>query len=88
MKSRFKEFSTDELLAEVVRRRNARISRRPIVKCETCDHFKPCEKADEQYNPCSKSHEMKFRLPEADDAPDANDDWGFHRHCCPDREVA
>ncbi len=84
--SRFKEFSTDELLAEIVRRRNARISRRPIVKCEKCEHFTPSEKADDNYNPCSKGHTMSFRMCEADDGPpDMNDDWGFHRNVCDDR---
>ena len=84
--SRFKEFSTDELLKEIVRRRNARISRRPIVKCEECQHFKPSEKANDAYNPCSKGRTMSFRMPEADDGPpDQNSDWGFFLRCCPDR---
>lgn len=89
--SKFANISTDELLAEIVRRRNARISRRPIVKCEECQHFKPCgmslsDKAADAYNPCTKGHEMSFRMCEADDGPpDANDDWGFYRNCCADR---
>ena len=84
--SKFTNITTDELLAEIVRRRNARIARRPIVNCETCQNFKPHENADDKYNPCSKGHEMKFRHPEADDGPaNSNDDWGFYRNCCPDR---
>lgn len=85
---RFAEFSTDELLAEIVRRRNARVSRRPIVRCDQCQHFKTSETRydDDTYNPCSKGHEMSFRMPEADDGPpDSNDDWGFYRRVCADR---
>jgi len=84
--SKFTGITTDELLAEIVRRRNARVARRPIVKCEECQYFKPSEKADDSYNPCSKGHKINFRMPEADDGPsDSNDDWGFYRSCCPDR---
>lgn len=89
--SRFKEFSTDDLLAEIVRRRNARVSRRPIIKCEECEHFKTSgdklsASEEDAYNPCAKGHTMSFRMCEADDGhPDANDDWGFYRKCCPDR---
>lgn len=87
---RFKDFSTDELLAEIVRRRNARVSRRPIVKCDGCKHFQTSETRydDDTYNPCQKGHEMSFRFPEADDGPaDCNDDWGYYRRVCPDREL-
>lgn len=89
--SKFTNISTDELLAEIVRRRNARISRRPIVKCEECRHFKPCgdkpnDSAVDAYNPCTKGHKMSFRMCELDDGPpDRNDDWGFYRNCCADR---
>lgn len=89
--SKFTNITTDELLAEIVRRRNARISRRPIVNCEECQLFKPCgdglsDKAMAAYNPCTKGHKMNFRAPEADDGPsDSNPDWGFYRNCCADR---
>ena len=86
-----KAFSTDELLAEIVRRRNATIARRPIVKCEECQHFTPCgdDMTDAQvdaYNACSKGHKMSFRMCEADyGPPDGNGDWGFYRNFCADR---
>lgn len=82
------KFTTDELLAEIVRRRNARVSRRPIVQCDKCQHFKTSETRydDDTYNPCIKGHAMSFRQPEADyGPPDANDDWGFYRRVCADR---
>lgn len=89
--SKFTNITTDELLAEIVRRRNARISRRPIVKCEECQNFKPCgaalsDKEADTYNPCQKGHKMSFRMCELDDGPpEANNDWGFYRNCCADR---
>lgn len=84
----FAAFSTDELLAEIVRRRNARVSRRPIVQCDRCSHFKPNPEADDAYNPCSKGHEMSFRMPEADDGPpESHDDWGHYRRICADRDL-
>lgn len=84
--------STDELLAEIVRRRNARVSRRPILKCDECQWFKPCgdgltDKQVDAYNPCTKGYKMSFRYPEADDGPpDSNPDWGHYLRCCPDRK--
>ena len=82
------KFGTDELLEEIVRRRNARIARRPIIKCDECRHFvfEPLNAPDD-YNPCAKQHVMSFRTPEADDGPsDQNDDWGHYLRVCPDRE--
>lgn len=80
----FAAFTTDELLAEIVRRRNARVDRRPIVPCDQCQHFKTSETRydDDTYNPCSKGHVMSFRM------PDSNDDWGHYRRVCADRLLA
>lgn len=77
-------FSEDELMAELVRRRNARADRRPIVQCDRCKHFKTSETRydDDTYNPCSKGHAMSFRMP--DDGP-SDSDWGFYRRVCADR---
>jgi len=85
------KFSTDQLLAEITRRRDARISRRPIVKCDECRHFVFYSGASGEppasYNPCAKRHVMSFRHPEADDGPpDQNDDWGHYRRVCADRQ--
>jgi hypothetical protein len=76
-------FSSDELLAEIVRRRNAKASRRPIVRCDQCQHFKTSETADDKYNPCSKKHVMSFRMPEHE----TDDDYGFYRRVCEDRAM-
>lgn len=87
--SAFAAFTTDELLAEIVRRRNARVSRRPIPKCESCKNFVPKADGDDSYNPCAKGHEMSFRMPDPDDGPpDENGDWGFFLRVCPDRDLS
>jgi hypothetical protein len=87
---RFAAFTTNDLLAEIQRRRDARVNRRPIVHCDMCQHFKPMtgDRAD-TYNPCSKGHIMSFRAPEVDDGPpDSNDDWGHYRRVCVDRDLS
>lgn len=84
----FSKFTTDQLLAEISRRRNARIARRPILNCDQCQRFIPCQEdvMADTYNPCEKGHKMSFRHPETDDGPtEANDDWGFYRTGCADR---
>ncbi|TXT39202.1 MAG: hypothetical protein FD135_2352 [Comamonadaceae bacterium] len=81
--NRFSKFSTDELLAEIARRRNISVSLRPILKCEYCKHFKPSEKPDDTYNPCAMGRKMEFRMPEG--PTDRDGDWGFYLRCCPDR---
>jgi hypothetical protein len=89
--SKFSRITTDELLAEIVRRRNARLSRRPIVNCDSCWHFKADDRdgQHDDYNPCMKGHKMSFRMPEMDNGPpEANEDWGFYRNCCADRVAA
>jgi hypothetical protein len=84
----FSHFSTDELLAEIIRRRNARATRGPIVQCDKCAHFVPSETeyANDAYNPCAKKHEMSFRMPDPEAGP-LDDDWGFFRRVCADREA-
>lgn len=85
-------FSTAALHAEIKRRRDARVRRGPILKCEDCQHFRLFEgslsaQPPQDYKPCAFRHEMHFRMPEPDDGPaDQNDDWGFYRPGCADRE--
>lgn len=79
------DFSTDQLLAEIVRRRNARVSQQPIVKCDECRHFvffKGVGDSPDSYNPCAKRHVMSFRVPE----DEIDDDWGYYLRVCADRE--
>lgn len=100
--SGLRAYSTAAMYAEIARRRDARVQRSPISKCEECrhfQHFKPLEPQGGQgvsalieppngYNACLKRHMMSFRMPDSDDGPaDQNDDWGFYRRACADRDA-
>lgn len=77
-------FTTDELFAEIVRRRRIETAgRRPETFCETCMHFVPKPDASGDYNPCSKKHAMDFWMEADPVGPDV--DCGFHRVACEDR---
>jgi hypothetical protein len=78
------DYTTDDLLAELVRRRNAEREAAPIERwCHDCTQFKCNPKAGDKYNPCQKRHEMSFHLPEDRESPE---DSGFYRRACPDFE--
>ena len=77
--SKFSEFSDDELLEEIVRRKNGddEGARGDIKFCDNCEHFVVWEgnKAPpEKYSPCAFSHDVKFRVPVG-----YSDEWGFFR---------
>lgn len=80
-----RDFTDDDLLAELVRRRNGRTVAKPEHWCHDCDHFKAWNEAPrkgempESFNPCTNGHAMKFRAPE-----DYGDDYGFYRLVCAD----
>ena len=83
--NRMSAFSDDELLEELVRRKNEddEGSRGDIKFCESCEHFVPWEGKGElpkKYNPCPFGHDLKFRMPVG-----YSDDWGFFRRVCSDR---
>lgn len=80
------DFSDDQLLEEILRRRNGDDDGRrdDISFCDQCDHFVPwAEDTDmpKQYNPCSFGHDLQFRTPIGYDCVS----WGFFRRVCPDR---
>ena len=80
-------FSIDELLEEVVRRRNDRAQRRPVESwCDECAHFKTKLDAGEEYNPCERGHRMSFWMPEEAEGPHAQ--FGYYRRVCKDRTAA
>jgi hypothetical protein len=79
-----REATEDELLEELARRRNARQTTRVSKFCDTCANFATKVDADDSYNPCTKGHTMNFQMPEG--YPDADDDWGFYRRVCADRQ--
>jgi hypothetical protein len=81
---RLAEFTTEALLAELLRREDAKPRRRPKRWCDNCRHFKTSPKAGNAYNPCQKGQKMDFLAPQ--DHSDLDDtSWGFYRIGCIDR---
>lgn len=82
------QFTDDQLLEELVKRRNGDDAGRrdDITFCDTCDHFVPMaglsEKQAQGYNPCSFGHDLNFRTPTG-----YSDEFGFFRRVCADRLV-
>ena len=77
-----RDYSDDDLLAELLRRRNAKESEEPIEHwCHDCIQFKGNPRATDTYNPCQKKHVMNFHFPEEWESPEDN---GFYRRACPD----
>lgn len=86
----FKAFTDEQLIEELLRRRNdARTKAPPDRWCEDCAHFTTWSEEErkgpmpEDFNPCTKGHKMQFQMPDDDylfDAP-----YGFFRRICVDR---
>lgn len=83
-------YSTQQLIEELARRANAVPTKKPRHWCHDCKNFvawcdkKPPPRIDcpDDYNPCTKGHEMKFMVPQGYD-----DDYGFYLPVCSDREL-
>lgn len=83
-----RKFTTDELLAEIVRRRNAIERDNSRIKnwCDDCGNFRCWTESyepPENYNACGKGHVMKFACPPL--GGDPHGPAGFYRTVCPDR---
>lgn len=77
-------FSTDELLAEIVRRRNElERTQQPEQFCDDCANFVPSDSAGDSYNPCRLKHKLSYWAPDPDGHP--HQDYGFYRRVCADR---
>jgi hypothetical protein len=83
MSNPLKGFSDEQLLEEIVRRqrvRSERDERVAFVACEDCANFifwKKTGDPPKDYQPCSKGHEMKFRMPDGyNDTPES---YGHYR---------
>jgi len=87
---RLYSYSTQQLIEELARRANAVPTKKPRHWCHDCRHFvawcdkKPAPRIDcpDDYNPCTKGHEMKFMAPDGYD-----DDYGFYLPVCSDRDL-
>ncbi len=83
------DYSSDELLLELIRRENKNVATEPPDQwCDFCAHFKgaPPTMSEEEldsYNPCSKRHVMKFFMDK-----DYPMETGFYRDNCRDRKEA
>lgn len=75
-----RDFSEQELHAELARRRALREDKTPKRWCDECEHFKPSDDPKLTKNPCSKSHAMHFIMPESP----GDYEWGFYRRQCAD----
>lgn len=87
---KLRSYTTDQLLEELVRRRNKSAEQRPKRYCDDCSHYvawvdgkTPAAKMPDGYNACSKGHKMLFHAPQ-----DYGDDFGFYMRTCADRDPA
>lgn len=76
-----KQCSEDQLIEELMRRRNAREQADIKDWCHDCAHYATDPRADDTYNPCQRNHKMKFKVPDSE----GDYDWGFYRRVCADR---
>lgn len=77
------EYSSQELKEELARRMLG--DRPPPIRkwCDECTHFVAWKEDSEppaDFNPCSKGHKMRFRVP----TPPMDDQWGFYKPGCKD----
>ncbi len=80
-----KDYSEEELIEELARRKNERVVAKPKQWCDQCVYFKTLpETAPESSNPCIKGHKMQFELP--DELSWTGNEWGFYRRVCGDRQ--
>lgn len=75
-----RDFSEQELHAELARRRALREDKKPKRWCDECEHFKPSDDPRLTKNPCAKQHAMHFIMPESQ----GDYEWGFYRRWCAD----
>jgi hypothetical protein len=81
------QFTTDELLEELVRRRTQKAKDLDgVPSCEDCKHFRfwtNTGDAPRSYNPCAKKMQMSFDMPEEWEGPHAGN--GYYRRVCQHR---
>lgn len=81
-------FTDEQLLEELIRRRNARTVATPKHWCHDCRNFVAWDEVrrkgemPDDFNPCTKGHEMKFIVPQ-----EIGDEHGFYLSVCADRDM-
>jgi len=86
---RLRRYSTNQLIEELARRANGKVTKKPESWCHECSHFiawldvvpTPRKDCPENYNPCTKGHKMRFMAPE-----EIDDEYGFYLNVCADRD--
>jgi len=82
------QFSENELLEELARRKNEREKEPQITYCDDCRNFIPWrdrfDLMPDDYNPCRQGHKMKFKMPAYGEDPH---EFGFYRNVCADRDL-
>lgn len=89
--TQLKFYSDDELIEELVKRRNNRRDEMPEHWCTDCRNFVAWNEAPrprkaempDNFNACTKGHTMQFVTPQ-----DIDDDYGFYRRICTDWDAA
>lgn len=80
------QFTTDQLLEEIVRRREDRKDIGDVQPCDECRHFKfwiASGEAPKDYNPCELGNRMRFHM--AGDGEDPHSSIGYYRRVCVSR---
>lgn len=83
-----KKYSNDELLEELVRRRNARTRKTPERWCHDCKHFRAWIKPGDPpsaWSVCSKGRKTSFWTPQ-DMNEAVGEEFGYYRRVCADRD--
>lgn len=89
---RLRDYTTNQLVEELARRANSVTTQKPEHWCCDCTHFvtwldrqptpRDCD-CPQDYNPCTKRHQMKFIAPQ-----EITDEYGFYLPVCADRKQA
>ncbi|MGZ0026416.1 hypothetical protein [Stenotrophomonas sp. S4] len=81
------QFTTDQLLEELVRRRTQKAKDlEGVPSCEDCRHFRywiTTSDPPRTYNPCEKNMTMRFDMPTEWEGPHPG--IGYYRRICPHR---
>jgi hypothetical protein len=79
-------YSSDELLEELVKRRNNQETEEVVSWCHDCVNFKAGTPETPKNKLCSFRHKMNFRVPR--DIGEAHDgEYGYYRRVCKDRKL-
>lgn len=86
---KLRDYTTAQLIEELARRANGRDTKQPECWCHDCTHYltwadgkTPSKPMPDDYNPCTKKHEMRFMAP-----VEIDDEYGYYLPVCADRDM-